>query len=361
MIGTRPEAIKMSPVAAALVERGLMPTIIFTGQHAELNLAEHRLGALPAIHLARPGRTTPHRHVEEVRRATLTAMGRRPTLLMVQGDTSSALGATLAGVSAGVPIAHIEAGLRTHDRSQPWPEEEYRCRIDAEADLLFAPTELAARNLKDENVRGAIHVTGNTGIDALMEVERRLDSPAVRDPGAFRLLVTCHRRENWGDGVEALAAALVQLATDPAVKIDLVLHPNACLGQDLLGRFGNSRIRLHPPCSHRELVAMMRDSDLLLSDSGGMQEEAPALGTPMLVLREKTERPEAIATGNIRLVGCRAGDIEAAVTLLRSDLSQLASMSRRNFPYGDGRAAPRIASIVEHWMGKQKLSERRAV
>lgn len=361
MIGTRPEAIKMSPVASALVERGLMPTIIFTGQHPEVNLTEHGLGELPAINLGRPGRPTPHRHVEEVRRATLEAMVRRPALMLLQGDTSSALGAALAGITAAVPIAHVEAGLRTYDRSQPWPEEEYRCRIDAEADLLFAPTELAARNLRDENVPGTIHVTGNTAIDALIEVERKLGPPKVSDPDVFRILVTCHRRENRGDGVEALAAALIRLAADPMVEIDLVLHPNACLGRDSLNRFSDHNIRLRPPRSHRELVSMMRDCDLLLSDSGGMQEEAPALGTPMLVLRDKTERPEGIATGNLRLIGCRTTEIVSAVNGLRANPDALASMSRRNFPYGDGRASPRIAAIVEDWLGRQKLYERRAV
>lgn len=320
------------------------------------------MAGLPAYRLMRPGRPTPHRHVEDVCAATLTVLRRRPDLLVVQGDTSSALGATLAAVTAGVPVAHVEAGLRTHDRSQPWPEEEYRCRIDAEAELLFAPTELAAENLRNENVRGAIHVTGNTGIDALMRVENLLDPPAPREPDTFRLLVTCHRRENWGAGLESLAAALIRLAADPLMRIDLVLHPNAQLSPEsrqLLHQ--TQRVLLHPPCSHAELVGMMRDCDLLLSDSGGMQEEAPALGTPMLVLRDKTERPEAIGAGNMRLVGCRTDDIVASVAGLRSDPRALAAMSRPSFPYGDGKAAPRIVSIAESWLAAQRGNKRQAV
>lgn len=318
--------------------------------------------AFPTVRLNRPGRLTPHRHVEEVRLATLAALRQRPHLLVVQGDTSSALGASLAGVSAGVPVGHVEAGLRTHDRSQPWPEEEYRCRIDAEAQLLFAPTQGAAENLRSENVRGDIHVTGNTGIDALMRVEQILEPRSVRETGSFRLLVTCHRRENWGAGLDQLAAALVALAHDPHVQIDVVLHPSARLTDTRKHELSATRrILLHPPCSHQQLIGRMRDCDLLLSDSGGMQEEAPALGTPMLILRSKTERPEAIATGNMRLVGCNTKDIVAAVTELQDDPLALAAMSRRAFPYGDGNAAHRIASIIESWIESQRAAERRAV
>jgi UDP-N-acetylglucosamine 2-epimerase (non-hydrolysing) len=261
-----------------------------------------------------------------------------------------------------VPVGHVEAGLRTHDPAQPWPEEEYRRQIDAEAELLFAPTELAASNLRNENVRGAIHVTGNTGIDAVLRVESLLPDPGVKENGKFRLLVTCHRRENWGAGVCALAAALTELARDPDVRIELVIHPNVQLAGMMTRLFADHpEIRLHPPAGHSKIVGMMRDSDLVLSDSGGVQEEAPALGVPLLVLRDKTERPEAIATGNMRLVGCRAGEIVSAVRALRADLPALAAMSGRSFPYGDGRAGPRIAAIVEDWVTENTVLRRRAV
>ncbi len=312
--------------------------------------------------LSEPGREAPHRHVDLVRAATLRTLQPRPDLLIVQGDTSSALGATLAAVTAGVPVAHVEAGLRTHDPTQPWPEEEYRRRIDAESALLFAPTDLAARNLRNENVRGAVHVTGNSGIDALVRVENMLPPPSVRERAGFNLLVTCHRRENWGAGFASVAEALVTLAKEPAIAIDLVLHPNANLATTMIERLrAEGRIRIHPPCNHADLVGRMRDCDLLLSDSGGIQEEAPALGVPLLVLREKTERPEGVATGNMRLVGCRTGAIVAAVRELLTDPVALADMARRNLPYGDGFAAPRIAAIIETWLDQSARDRQRAV
>lgn len=285
-----------------------------------------------------------------------------PDLIVVQGDTSSAMGAALAAVTAGLPIAHVEAGLRTHDPSQPWPEEEYRRRIDAESDILFAPTEAAADNLRAENVRGAIHVTGNTGIDALLHVERNLPPVRLRESGKFRLLVTCHRRENWGVNLRAVATALVELARDRTIDIVVVLHPNPNVAETLRRCLDKQdAISLQPPCAHGELVAMMRDSDLILSDSGGMQEEAPALGTPLLVLRDKTERPEGIASGNMRLVGCTSAAITSAVRELRADPVTLAAMSRRAYPYGDGLSAPRIAGLIAQWAEGRASSGRRAI
>ena len=284
-----------------------------------------------------------------------------PELLVVHGDTSSALGAALAGFTAQVPVAHVEAGLRTHDPQLPWPEEEYRTAIDANADLLFAPTELAARNLREEEAIGEIHVTGNTGIDALQAVEARLPPPALRTREVPRVLVTCHRRESWGDGLDSIGAALAELARGRSARIDFVLHPNAHVAgrmQELLS--GIDGISLVPPCSHAQLVRRMRSADLILSDSGGIQEEAPALGKPLLVLRDKTERPEGIATGNARLVGIGAGRIVAEASRLLSDPLALAAMSRRAFPFGDGRAAPRIAAIIEQWLERRSGAQRQS-
>ena len=281
-------------------------------------------------------------------------------LLVVQGDTSSALGAALAGFAAGIAVAHVEAGLRTHDPSLPWPEEEYRTAIDADADLLFAPTELAADNLRGENVPGEIHVTGNSGIDALIEVASRLPPATLRDSAVRRLLVTCHRRESWHDGLESIAAALVGLAS-PAVEIDFVLHPNAFVATRMRRLLGaRPGIRLLDPCSHDELLSRMRDSDLVLSDSGGIQEEAPALGIPLLVLREKTERPEGIASGSSRLVGTDRDRIVGEVSRLLGDPAALAAMSLPTFPFGDGCAAPRIAEAIMAWLQQRSLTRRLA-
>jgi UDP-N-acetylglucosamine 2-epimerase (non-hydrolysing) len=232
----------------------------------------------------------------------------------------------------------------------PWPEEDYRTAIDARAALLFAPTEISAGNLEAEGVAGRIFVTGNTGIDALLAIATQSAGPRfVRECG-LRLLVTCHRRESWGQGLQSIAEALIELAASHALAIDLVLHPNPIVAgtmHDLLE--ARPGIRLLPPLSHADMVAAMQQCDILLSDSGGMQEEAPALGIPLLVLREKTERPEGVASGNMLLVGTdKRRIIETVLRLL--DPAVRAAMSRPALPYGDGRSAERIAGHVADFL-----------
>jgi len=350
----------MGPVAKALAERGIPPSLILTGQHPHLDLASCGLDRFPAFSLGCSGRDQPHKHVEDVFESLFPFLRRRPDLVIVHGDTSSALGGALAAVAARVPLAHVEAGLRSHDARHPWPEEEYRCRIDAEADLLFAPTEAAAQNLRREHVRGSIYVTGNTGIDALLDVERRLPSPKLRSSSTFNILVTCHRRENWGSGLEDLASALRNLIEDDRMEIEIVLHPNPELANRVRELLASAPgIRLSEPCSHQDLVGKLRDCDLLLTDSGGMQEEAPALGTPLLILRKKTERPEGIDCGNARLVGLDAARIVDSVRQLASDPAALAAMSRRSFPFGDGLAGTRIAALIGSWLGQKLGSQLR--
>jgi UDP-N-acetylglucosamine 2-epimerase (non-hydrolysing) len=354
VIGTRPEAIKLAPVAHALAARGVEPTLVLTGQHADLEPRDFGLGGYAALCLECPGEQDPHDHVRKVAAALVPLLAKAPDLLVVQGDTSSALGGALAGFAAGVPVAHVEAGLRTHDPRLPWPEEEYRAAIDAEAELLFAPTQLAAANLRAEKAPGEIHVTGNTGIDALIAAEARLPARRMHDGGSPRVLVTCHRRESWAGGLESIAAALTQLAREGAARIDMILHPNehvASRMRQLLGR--TTGIDLLEPCSHLALLQRVRDADLVLSDSGGIQEEAPTLGTPLLILREKTERPEAIASGNARLVGTSAEAIVTEARRLLQNPVERAAMSRRAFPFGDGHAAPRIAAIIEEWLERR--------
>ena len=312
------------------------------------------------IDLQCPGEEDPHAHVAAVSRALRPLLRVPPDLLVVQGDTSSALGAALAGFTAGAPVAHVEAGLRTHDPSLPWPEEEYRTAIDADADLLFAPTELAAANLRAEMVPGEVHVTGNSGIDALLETASRLPPSSVRERSAHRLLVTCHRRESWHDGLASIAAALVELAGG-GVKIDFLLHPNAFVAAYMRSLLGDRcGVRLLRACSHEELLCRMRDVDLVLSDSGGIQEEAPALGVPLLVLRDKTERPEGIAAGCSRLIGTDRDRIVSEVRRLLGDPVMLTAMGRPAFPFGDGRAGPRIAEAIISWLQQRSLTRRLA-
>ena len=329
----------------------MRPSLILTGQHADLDPVDHGLGAYQATRLKCPGAQDPHAHVKSVAAAVLVQLRKPPDLLVVQGDTSSALGGALAGCIAAVPVAHVEAGLRSHDPAMPWPEEEYRIAIDANADLLFAPTALAAANLRRERVPGAIFVTGNTGIDAVLKTKAGLPEPAFRDRALPRLLVTCHRRENWGDGLGSVALALRQLADEGTASVEVVLHPNPHVARTMERLLGGCfAIALVPPCSQRRLVARMRECDLMLSDSGGVQEEAPALGVPLLVLREKTERPEALWSGNMRLVGTDSGRIVTAVRELLGDPVALAAMAEPALPYGDGRAGQRIAALIENWL-----------
>ena len=267
-------------------------------------------------------------------------------LVVVQGDTSSALGAALAAELAEVPVAHVEAGLRSHDRRHPWPEEEFRIAIDRCSEVLFAPTDLSAANLRRERVKGRIHVTGNTGIDAALSARESVH-PTDGRAAEPSLLVTCHRRENWGGGIGGVAAALKRIAGEGLARIEVILHPNSALAARVLKLLGGAdRVALHPHCGHSATLARMLSSSLVLSDSGGIQEEATALGVPLLVLREKTERPEAIACGNVELVGTEP---ERIVSAVRRRLNGRGAFGP-SLPFGDGRASERIAEIIEEWL-----------
>lgn len=319
-----------------------------TGQHPGLDPAAFGMTGPQVVELGCAAQSDPHRHAAEVaRRIGFAIEGSRLTL--VQGDTSSALGGALGSAMAGVPVAHVEAGLRSHDRQNPWPEEDFRIAIDARADLLFAPTALNAANLRRESARGWIMVTGNTGIDALLEWAPRLRTPC--GPHLRRLLVTCHRRESWGEGLHAIAGCLHRIAQRPDASIVFVLHPNPAVAAEMRRILGGSpNIVLREPCTHREMLNLMSEADLILSDSGGVQEEAPALGVPLLVLRDRTERPEGILSGNALLVGRNPDTILGTVDRLLSDPAALAEMGRPALPYGDGRASMRIAAFIEEWL-----------
>lgn len=322
-----------------------------TGQHPGLELADYGLGDFAAIELGCVGKTNPYSHARAVEEKLRARLAHRPDLLIVQGDTSSALGAALAGFATGVPVAHVEAGLRTYDPQRPWPEEEFRCAIDARAMLLFAPTAVSEANLASERVEGAVHVTGNSGIDALLETVAQLPPEQLREAGHKRLLMTCHRRESWGAGLTEIGNAVAAIAEREDVRIDVVLHPNPGVAQPLRRQLGHlPNVALIAPLSHQALIELMRGCDLILSDSGGIQEEAPALGVPLLVLRDKTERPEAITSGNARLVGVTADQIVAEVCRLLDDPAAWSAMAHRSYPFGDGRSAPRIARIIDRWL-----------
>ncbi|WP_114226774.1 MULTISPECIES: non-hydrolyzing UDP-N-acetylglucosamine 2-epimerase [Sphingomonas] len=358
VLGTRPEAIKFAPLAQAFEARGCPPRLFLTGQHPRLDLAGLGIGHLPAETL----RCAPHENPIAFAQGVAAALAPQlveTDLVLVQGDTSSALGGALAAREADVPLAHVEAGLRSFDPALPWPEEENRTTIDRLASLMFAPTPDNAANLKREKVAGEVLVTGNTGLDAL----RRLVGPLPRRIGAPlgglpRLLVTCHRRENWGLAFIPVAMALLHLARSPWLAIDVVLHPNPAMAdtvRDLLA--GRPRISLLPPLDHRGMVMAMRQSTIILSDSGGVQEEAPALGVPLLVLRSKTERPEGIRSGNSRLVGTDTKLIVDEVERLLGDADAHAEMALPALPFGDGHAAERIADASLDWLDRRRGQE----
>ena len=304
VVGTRPEAIKLAPVAAALANAGMALRLLLTGQHP-VDPADHGLADFDRVTMHVPGTRNPLAHSDQVARALAAHLADPPQLLVVQGDTSSALGGALAGFAAGVPVAHVEAGLRTFDPAMPWPEEQNRVTIDRLASLLFAPTATSAANLRAERVTGTIAITGNSGIDALFTVLGRLGPAPPRVPDArLRLLVTCHRRENWGRPLRSVAAALNHLARREVASVRIVLHPNPSVAAAMRRAIKPSPwVEMLAPLDHLAMIGEMRRCDLILSDSGGVQEEAPALGIPLLVLRDKTERPEGIASGNMQLAG----------------------------------------------------------
>lgn len=361
LVGTRPEAIKMAPVTDALLARGVRPTLIVTGQHPALDLAAFGLDGFPSHHLHCAGMADPRAHAGVVA-ATAAPLLSGCDLLLVHGDTSSALGGAMAGFETGIPVGHVEAGLRTFDLSSPWPEEDNRVTIDACAELLFAPTETSAANLRREGVTGEIHVTGNTAIDALQRLAGPLPRHRLAGADEPTLLVTCHRRENWGANLTPIALALLRIARSGMARIDVVLHPNPAMADAVTMLLGEEPcIRLLPPLPHDAMIEAMRRSTIILSDSGGMQEEAPALGVPLLVLREKTERPEGIASGNMRLVGTATDEIVGAVTHLLADAGAYRAMARPALPFGDGHAGPRIAAIVEGWVQRRRSIRERLI
>lgn len=352
IVGTRPEAIKMAPVIRALgAFSELRQEIILTGQHRAVE------GALGEPH-------PPLRELDlDLRELTageicetlhhaisLALLRLRPDLVLVQGDTSSAVAGALAASDCGIALAHVEAGLRSGDLQQPWPEEGNRIRIDRLARLLFAPTADAAARLDRERVMGAVHVTGNTGIDALLEA-RPMPGAAPLAEQRRTVLVTCHRRENWS-AVPNVAAALKRLVREMPLRVEFILHTNPGLRRTMTRLLeGEPHIALLEPIDHPAMVLRMDRSWLILTDSGGVQEEGPALGKPVLVLRDVTERQEAMATENIELVGTDPERIVAAVRQLFDDTDRYRRMSRPSFPFGDGHAGPRIAAAVGDFLG----------
>jgi UDP-N-acetylglucosamine 2-epimerase (non-hydrolysing) len=356
IVGTRPEAIKIAPVALAAAERTRIDhRILATGQHGALFdeaiedfglNADVRLGPL----LYDPSPDAMAERFAEALAPVIAA--ERPDMVLVQGDTTSAYAGTIAADWLGIPIGHVEAGLRSYDFDHPWPEERNRVMIDRLATLLFAPTPEAAANLHAESdvVAGSILVTGNTGIDALLAMRARLPAPPTDATGKALVLLTCHRRESIGAGIEAICDAVRALADRGDVAILCPVHPNPAVGNTLREQLGDHpAITLTGALRYRDAVAAMTAARLILTDSGGIQEEAPALGVPVLVLRDVTERPEGLASGNLTLVGTDAAQIIATASRLLDDPVAHAAMARRAFPFGRGGAAAKILDGIQQY------------
>lgn len=370
VFGTRPEAIKMAPVVNALRKRSdrFSCRVCATAQHREmLDQVLDLFSIRPEydLDIMRQGQG-----LHDVTSAVLLGMrpvleAERPDIVLVHGDTTTTMAATLSAFYARIPVGHVEAGLRTGNKNAPFPEEINRKVTGAVSDLHFAPTESAKRNLLREGVpEESIHVTGNTVIDALLSVRDRLR----RDPGLARraeagfayldprkklLLVTGHRRENFGEGFESICRALAEIAAlraDVEILYPVHLNPNVQEPvRRILGTGREGNVHLVEPVEYLPFVYLMNRSHLILTDSGGVQEEAPSLGIPVLVMREATERPEGILAGTARLVGTDRGKIVAETLRLLDDPEACRSMSTAHNPYGDGKAAGRIADFLGSW------------
>lgn len=364
IFGTRPEAIKMAPVVKALRRNPAFDVkVCVTAQHREmLDQVLGLFGITPEFDLdvMQPGQDLSDITAKVILGLRDVFAAWRPDMVLVHGDTTTSMAASLAAFYAKIPVAHVEAGLRTHDRNAPWPEEMNRTLTGALASIHFAPTEKARDNLLREGIAAnTIHITGNTVIDALLDVVANLTADdAARqtldagfdflDRSKKLILVTGHRRENFGGGFERICQALLQLANrgDTEVLYPVHLNPNV---QEPVNRIlgHHPSIHLIPPQDYLPFVYLMDRAHLIITDSGGVQEEAPSLGKPVLVIRDTTERPEAVAAGTVKLVGTETASIVTAANLLLDDNAAYGQMAQAHNPYGDGKAAPRIAAILE--------------
>lgn len=353
--GTRPEAIKLMPLARLLRRASWCRLkVCCTGQHRELlrGLRSSRdLDPDLAFSVMRPGQT-PGELMERVQTLIDAELGRvRPDLLIVQGDTTSGAAAALAAFYRGIPVVHVEAGLRTGDFARPFPEEGNRVLIDRVASLHLAPTSRARKNLLKEGVSPAsIVVTGNTVVDALLAARK----DAVRhDASAFPfLLATIHRRETFGAPLRRMLKGVRELVEkNPPVHLLLPTHPNPRVRGPVRDVLRHPRIHLLPPTAHNEQIALLKACRFVLTDSGGLQEEAPHLGKPILILREKTERPEGIAAGAAKLVGFDPAKIVREGSKLLRDKKAYAKMAKVRKLYGDGKAARRSVAAIKWFLG----------
>jgi UDP-N-acetylglucosamine 2-epimerase (non-hydrolysing) len=370
VFGTRPEAIKMAPVYKTLkATPGIDVRVAVTAQHREMLDQVLRLFAIEPdfdLNIMKPGQG-----LTEITAAVLAGLKPvleeyAPDLVLVHGDTTTTLSASLAAYYQQIAVGHVEAGLRTGKIYSPWPEEMNRKITGAIAQLHFAPTEKAASNLKSEGVPAdQISITGNTVIDALLEVVERLENDLQQsasfdvefgiDPTKRLILVTGHRRESFGGGFERICSALTTIANREDVQIIYPVHLNPNVKGPVETSLGAlERVRLIKPQDYLPFVHLMRRADIILTDSGGVQEEAPSLGKPVLVMRDTTERPEAVDAGTVKLVGTDADLLVRETDMLLNDQAAYEKMSRAHNPYGDGLASQRIRdAVLSHFSTNQ--------
>lgn len=364
LLGTRPEAIKLFPVIHRLKsDEGFKVTVCATAQHRQmLDQVLQITGISPDkdLNLMRHGQT-----LDDLSARSLVAIGEaldvcKPDRIVVQGDTTTAMIGALAGFYRRIPVAHVEAGLRSGDMLAPWPEEANRKIISVLADQHFAPTPTAVERLKAENVQtDRIYLTGNTVVDALLAIRARIaadhtlatrwDELRERQRNRRIILVTAHRRENHGEPLERIADALIEILKRADVLVVLPLHPNPAVTATFSRRLGSHPdVIIVPPVDYIEFVTLLSMAHIVLTDSGGIQEEAPSFGVPVLVLRDNTERPEAVEAGTAKLVGTERERIVCETTRLLDDGECYRRMSRAHNPFGDGRASERIAEAMRH-------------
>ncbi|KQN19499.1 UDP-N-acetyl glucosamine 2-epimerase [Sphingomonas sp. Leaf33] len=367
IFGTRPEAIKLFPVIRALADTpGIAVRTCVTAQHRGLlDQVLDIAGLTPDIDLdlMEPGQS-----LDRLTARLLTGLGEvmdaeRPDRVIVQGDTATAMVGALAAYYRKVPVGHVEAGLRSGDIWAPWPEEVNRRIVAPIADQHFAPTQTAADALRRENIDPAtIHVTGNSVIDALLWTQARiaanpslaagLDPIADRFAGKRIVLVTTHRRENFGGGMEEIARAIGRIADRDDVAVLFPVHPNPNVVSVMDAMLGDRpNVARIDPLDYPHFIRALGMAHIALSDSGGVQEEAPALGKPVLVMRDTTERPEGVAAGTAKLVGASADTIVSEVFTLLDDSKAYSAMARAHNPFGDGQASARIAKVVADGFG----------
>ena len=368
IFGTRPEAIKLFPVVQTLEDMiSLDVRTCVTAQHRGLLDQVLKIaGIVPDIDLdlMEPGQT-----LDRLTTRLLTSLGdvmdaERPDRVIVQGDTATAMVGAMAAYYRRIPVSHVEAGLRSGDIYQPFPEEVNRRIVATIADQHFAPTQTAADALLRENVTpDTVHVTGNTVIDALLATQARieveptlaagLDSLAARFAGKRIVLVTTHRRENFGGGMENIARAIARIADRDDLAVIFPVHPNPNVVSVMDRILGDrSNIARIDPLDYPHFIRALGMSHIVLTDSGGVQEEAPALGKPVLVMRETTERPEGVTAGTARLIGTDEDRIVSEIFTLTDDNADYQAMARAHNPFGDGHASARIAGIVAHGFGR---------